>query len=222
MAKGARGDTFQHPSGMPALLDQNQQDYSTQVSKALGLQSRTPGHLDPRIQLGITVDDLREPEFQFLRRRTRWTASLTQAAVAAQRASMQLVVAPVNPSMITVIERIIVSNFNAAGSSFKWGWKQIEAGVTGTVATRDLRTGGTAIPAASFGRMSSAAPASIRAGGLMVLPPSGTAVIELGWVILTAGNVGSGECFGIVNESVLQELNATIEWTERPALPSEF
>jgi hypothetical protein len=211
------------PPGMvPGLLDQNQQDYPTQVSKSLGLQARAPGHLDPTIQLGITVDDLREAEFQYLRRRTRWTASLTQAAVAAQRASMQLAVSPVNPSVITVIERIIVSNFNAAVSSFKWGWKQIEAGVPGSVATRDMRTGGTAVPAASFGRMTSAGPATIRAGGVMVLPASGTAVIELGWVILTPGNVGAGECFGIVNESVLQELDVTIEWTERVALPSEF
>jgi len=212
---------FQHPAGMPALFDQNQPDYATQVAKALSLQTRVPGHLDPRVQLGINIDDFRAPEFQYLRRMNRWASLQSVAAVAGQRSSVQLTLPALPSNVLVIIDAITVLNFNAAPSSWKYGWKQIEAGVPSTYAARDLRLGGTANPACNFGRMTSAAPANIRAGGEGLLGISSSTRIELGWVFLTPGEVGSGECFGVVNDSVNQTLDVNIEWTERVALPSE-
>lgn len=213
---------FEHPGRLPGVLDQNQQDYATQVTAALNLQGRSPAHVDPKVQVGITLDDFTRPEFWHLRQGTSWSCFDSSPAVAAQRSGLQLSLAALRPGTLVVIERIRVVNLNAATSAFNYGWKQIEAAVGATPATRDLRLGGVALPSATLGRYSFAAPAPIRAGGFAMLPANQMAVIDLGWVFVTPGNVGAGEAFGIINQAVNESLTATVEWRERPALPTEF
>lgn len=215
------GSQYPREFNPPGVLDVNQQDYASQITAALGLQSRVPAHLDSNIQVGLTLDDFTRPEFAWLRKLNRWTSYHGQPGIAGQRASMQLVPTPPVYPVLIVIHRMTICNANAAAQAINYGWKQIEAGVPASYATMDLRLGGNAVPFCSFGRMTNAAPALVRAGGLVFVAAGGSATVELDWVMNSPGNVGSGECFGIVNQAVLQSLDVTLEWSERAILPSE-
>lgn len=206
-----------HPDRMPsALLDQNQQDYSTQVSKALGLQQRTPGHLDARIQLGINIDDLSRPEFLWLRRGGLGYASLDFAVVAGQIPFLALT-AP--PGVVAVIERLEITNPNAALNKYLIGMQSglPAAGSTVTGVARDDRMANGGRTAVTLTQGTSAAPASPLIPLTVYVPPNGTAtyVLEEPWVITGALR------FVVVGFTANQALNASVFWRERFALPSE-
>ena len=206
-----------HPDRMPsALLDQNQQDYSTQVSKALGLQQRTPGHLDARIQLGINIDDLNRPEFQWLRRGGLGYASMDFGAVAGNLPFLALT-AP--PGVIAVIERIEITNPNAAVNKYIIGLQSALPAAGSTVAgvARDARMANAGRTAVTMTQGTNAAPTTPLIPLNVYVPPNATAtwVCEQPWVITSVLR------FVMVGFTANQIMNAVVYWRERFALPSE-
>jgi hypothetical protein len=204
-----------HPlsESVPALLDQNQQDYATQTAKALGLQSKIPGHLDPRFQLGITVDDWTKPEFQFLRRRQLWQGRGQRAPTAA---NFNYVCLPGVAGMLVTVTKIIIVNQNAA----------INASLIGLAVANAVMTLGTAAP--RDGRLVGQTASSIPYTGTAVGPitPAGkaiqtlagqTTVLEVEYVLA----VNAGTVLTVVDGVANQIIDVSFEWSERAILPSE-
>lgn len=204
----------------PALLDVNQPDYSTQLTKALGLQSRVPGHLDRRIQLGVNLDDYTQPEFWHLRAGQLGQFSTAISAVAGQAGWLQI-----RPSAgkMVIVEEITVANFGgAAPLQFTYGFAVGEGGGTtfqgGTRDDRSLFTG-TALSPVSFG--TSAVPL-LPVNGLGICPINETMTIPVQFV-LTSPTVGASpfNVFKVLSGMANQRADFGIKWRERFILPSE-
>jgi len=179
---------FGAPATTPGLLDQNQQAYASQVAKALQLQGSIPGKLDPRIQLGINVDDLSARQFWHLRRGTSWQNFRDVTAVVGQRGFVQVLG---SVGMIAKLEKVVVTN-NAGGSlTFTYGLAAFEAAAGGGgVASCDDRAWSAVSPATvvTFG----AAVAPLYSPGGWMIVPTGTSVdVPLGEGIILTGKANS-------------------------------
>jgi hypothetical protein len=209
------------PGLMPGLLDNNQQDYATQLNKALGLQVRPPGHIDPRISMGIQVDDFTRPEFNYLRRLSLMSVAVQTAAVAAQFPVVQVVCNAARS--VVVLERMLVINGNAGGISVSWGWGGFDGGVTVTPESRDSRNYGN--PGIAYiTKQNVAAPAAPTPNaGYLLLAGSASAEIQLNQVIVnpTAG-FATSPAFKILGNQVLTALTVTLFYRERSLLPQEI
>jgi len=203
----------------PALLDQNQGDYATQIGKALGIQGRVPAHVDPRVQLGITLDDFAKPEFAILRRNNLWQGRATTVAVAAQFQFVQLSTVA---NIITAISRVIIHNPNAAIGTYRIGFMNLLAGgAAGSVAPKDDRNLFSVQPAASILQLNSAS----------VVAPLGSIISVLAGqsVVLDVGYVGTGEAtaLGVAQAFTVKQmeqnsiLDVQIDFSERVQLDTE-
>jgi len=202
----------------PGLLDQNQQDYATLVTRALGLQSRSPGHLDPRIQLGVNVDDLAKPEFAFLRRAQLWEAYFNRGATVGQRGYAQVKPAP---GMVTVVTEIIVNNGNAGGVVVDCGLALINAETAVAPSSfRDARLVGQTSSAVVSGG-SNAVPI-VPVGPRLFVPPQTTVVYPCEYVLI--GGRGASPFLGLSVVHITANLQVDIgfRWSERRALESEL
>jgi len=203
----------------PATLDQNQPDYATQVGKALGMQGTIPGHLDPRLQLAITVDDFTRREFANLRRQHFWQGRCSMAAVAGQYGFMQLATVAGN---ITVIPRITIYNTSAAIMAFSWGFMNVIAGGTaGAISPVDDRNLFSVQPAAIPLTVNSAS--AVRPLGSVVAVGIGQSLtMDVGPFVGT-GQAAAAAAQAFTIKSLTQ--NATwegmMEYSERFQLPTE-
>jgi hypothetical protein len=213
------GDLPQLPR-QPALLDNNQQDYATQLNKALQLQVRPPGHIEATIGVGIQLDDWTKPEFAILRRMALYGATAQVAAVAAQYPMAQLICN--TPNTLIVLERLILTNTNAAGVFCNYGWGGFDGGVTVVPEARDSRNYGLA-GTAYLTRQTAAAPTAPQpAMGNVYVPVGATVDVPLQVVITnpTRGFVTS-PCFKVLTGTVNTSLVATFVWRERSLLQTE-
>lgn len=209
---------FTHPAGMPSILDQNQQDYSTQVSKALSLTQRTPGHLDPRIQLGVTVDDFTQPEFWYLRKGELGSLFVPASAVAAQVCYAQLQPAA---GKLVVVTAFTVVNYGVLFTVCNYGFAIGEGG--GTVASglpRDDRN----LPGqlGSTVRYGATAAPIIPNGGQVLVGVNQSIRTECEFVMTSPTKLASPfNVFKVLGSQLNQRLDITIEWRERALLPTE-
>jgi hypothetical protein len=206
--------------GESGLLDLNQQDYPTQLNKALGLQVRPPGHIDTRVSVGIQLDDFTLPEFNYLRRLNLMSVFVGTAAVAAQFPVIQ-VIANV-PSSLLVVERIIVTNANAAVQTISWGWGGFDGGVTVTPEARDSRNYQN--PGAAYiTKQNAAAPTAPNPNaGFVRLPVDATLDIPINHVVTNpTKGFATSACFKIVGNQVFTSLSVTILYRERVLLQQE-
>lgn len=210
---------FQYPVGMPGLLDQNQQDYASQITKGLGLQSRSPAHLDPRMQLGVTVDDFSKAEFQYLRRRFLFEAAGTRGPTAGQRGYVQLRPSPGN---ITVVTEIKIVNANGVLASYNIGMSLTNAETT--VIPTSLRDDRIPVfqSAAVISSGTNAAP--ITSTGQLIFVPAGASLTIPCEYVFIGGRGGAAAPFRgltVVDTVVNQQINVGFTWSERFALDSE-
>lgn len=212
---------FQHPSGMPAVLDQNQQDYATQIARAVALQSKPPGQLDPRIALGITVDDWTLPEFWTLRRGTRWQAMRSPGAVAGQRGFVQ---ATGSPGTLSVLERVWIYNNSGATLTFNYGMWAIEAAAGGGGgAVLDDRYYSAASPGTLITWSTAVAPGSPNSGSILTLTGTMTEVPLNGGIVLTGkpNTAGVVPAWKLVANQVNLAFDVMFFYRERPILDTE-
>lgn len=200
-----------------AVLDQNQPDLASQVTRALSIQGYVPAKLDPLIQLGVTSEDLTRPEFWQLRRGRFLAGGINLPAVAAQLGATWLKGAD---NVLTIVERIEIFNRNAALQSVAIGLQGAApaAGGGARAYNRDSRAGvwtpGTATVIAGGNSAAPTVPtfyvrALIGAGQLWVN--------EEPWVL-----TGTGAFLTFVNDlTVNQTLDVNVYWRERVLLDSE-
>jgi len=202
------------------LIDQNQSDYNTALNKALQLVRSPPHPLNPFIDVSIQLDDFTRPEFGFLRRLNEMAAVCLVPAVAAQFPEVQ-VICNVRNSLI-VLERMYITNGNAAVQTVSWGWAGFDGGVTITPEARDSRNFGN--PGVAFiTRQNTAAPAAPQpTAGFVRLGVDQTVVIELDQVICNpAAGFATSPTFKVLGNQVLTSLNVSLQYRERVLLPTE-
>lgn len=220
MARSARGEPILHPLGVPAQLDQNQQDYATQIVRAVALQSRAPAHLDPKVSLGIQLDDWTLPEFWSLRRGTRWQAYRSVPAVAGQKGFVQVIG---SPGTLTVLEAVYVST-TAGATGFLYGMTASEAAVGGGGGgVLDDRQYSIAAPGCAVTFSNAVAPTSPNGGYLQVQAGVAASVPLGGGIVLTgkANPTGVIPAWKIVCNTVNQGFEVTLFYRERLILDSE-
>lgn len=207
---------FQQPE---FALETNQQDYATLMNRALQLQRNPPGVLDPRVQAGLTIDDLTRPEFQWLRRTNLYEAAGGRLAVVAQRAYMQLVPAP---GMLTVVSEVKIYNANAFTQILNVGMALGNAPLSG-IPTSILDDRIPAFQSAAAVSSGSTAAPIAPTGQLVVLVTQQSITIPCNYVL--TGNKGPAappfRCVSVVDTAVNTQINVGFTWSERFLLPSE-
>jgi hypothetical protein len=203
----------------PGLLDQNQQDYSTLVNRALQLQRNPPGRLDPTVQLGLTLDDLNEEEFAYLRRKYLFEASGQRALTAGQRAYIQL---EPGRGTLTVVTSMQIFNNNAAVQALQVGMAIANGALTAVpTSIRDDRIS-TFTSQAAVSTGSNAAP--IAPTGMTVTLLQNTGIIIPCCYVFTGGKGPAAapfRCLSIVDTANANGITAAFTWTERTLLQTE-
>lgn len=202
-------------------VDQNQQDYATQLQRALQLTARSPADLESVLNVGIQVDDFTRPEFWPLRRGTRFQAYRSVTAVVGQRGIFQM---QGSIGVLTVIEQVTIENQFGAPLTFNYGIGSANAVATGggVVATDD-RLFSVVSPATMVVSGASAAP-NVPPGGHILVPNNTTMDVPLGAGIILTGKPNTAGVFpvwGIVCTGANSVFEVTAFYRERPILDSE-
>jgi hypothetical protein len=98
--------------GGVGFLRSNAPSYSEQLLRVLDMKGDIPGEVAARLSASYQLDDLRRPEFAWLRRARRFAQGQTIAAVAGQFGVMEFYLntaAPVG-SMIAITDHLCISN----------------------------------------------------------------------------------------------------------------
>jgi len=191
----------------PGLLDQNQAEYATQVAKALSLQGSLPSHLDPRFQLGFTVDDFSGDEWLYLRRATPAQMGFSVAAVAAQRGYAQITGCP---DKLTIFRKVTIANLSGVVQTVTIGFAAATAGSTpqGGV-SRDDRIFVTAVGA--VGGYGTAIGPVGPIGQKVTVPIGGNLEVEGPWISGGDGTLA----FKVVSLIANAALDVSVLFTER-------
>lgn len=206
---------------MPVVLDQNQQDYATQIARSFNLQSRIPGHLDSRLQMGFTVDDLTTAPFWHLRRGTSWQAMRSAPGVAAEKGWVQL---SGSVGTLTLLYRAIVVNNTGGPLSFGYGVGAFKTGVIGGgTSTTDDRDFSGVSPAAAAVADTDVAPVVPQSGYCVLASPSNYELPLGEGVVLTgkANSAGVVPAWSIVCNQINSAFDVVLFFKERPILDSE-
>lgn len=207
------------PGNAPGLRDVNQTDYSSQLTKSLGLQARVPSNLDPRVQVGITLDDYTLPEFWTMRNGSRWSGYTTVGAFVAQRGWWT---AQCAGGMMAVLESVTISHRFGAPLEFNYGLNLPEAGgAAGLYAAADDRnTFGLSNKSLLIGGGTVAAPV-VPPGGYIICPNDNNVTIYPNAVMTGVTVAGSISCWKIVCALPNAAFTVSYSWRERATLPSE-
>lgn len=201
----------------PGLLDQNQQDYTTQIARALGVQGQSvPGKLDYRVGVGVQLDDFRAVEFQFLRRSTVAYFGSQVAAVAAQFGFSSI---RGGNGTLVILERVIIANTSAADLAFDCGVMGSFPNGVGAVAgtARDTRFGvGTLNTLAVVRGGNAAAPVAPALPFRIAVPIGSSFELEPGIVLTSASAF-----FSVIATTVNLGFSVSWFWRERPMLHTE-
>lgn len=197
------------------LVDQNQPDYATTVAKAMGLQRTAPAYLDPRVQVGVQLEDYAQPEFWWLRRGGLGMVGADLGAVAGQ-VPFLAVSAPAGT--IVILEKIQITNPNAGANKYLIGMQAAlpAAGSSIRGTFRDDRNGLNATAKALITQGTNAAPTSPTFPmTIYTQPVSGPVEVPGPWIV-------TGDAFfTIVGFTVAQVFNVQLTWRERDLLPTE-
>ena len=203
----------------PGLRDVNQTDYSTQLTKSLGMQERVPGHLDPMISVGVTLDDYTRPEFWTMRNGSRWSGYTVVAGAVGQRGWWT---AQCSANMMAVLESVTISHRFGAPLDFNYGLNLPEAGgAAGLYAALDDRnTFGLSNKSLLIGGGTAAAPV-VPLGGYIICPNDNNVTIYPNAVMTGVVVAGSISVWKVVCAVANAAFTVSYTWRERATLPSE-
>jgi len=220
-------------SGLGHLL-LGQPDLAEQYMRALSLKGELPSYTGSEIEPSVTLLDLTNPEYLWLRRTTRYQQTKQIGPVGAQFS--QIIFAPVANAarVIAVLEKVIFSNSQAATVQ-NIMWDSITDAITGfaPAAIPKSALDDRAVPfgqlqaGSSFGLIAQTAGAAkipVTGGAAWLsLPASSSFVLDIN-AVYTARSVISTPAplyFIAEAQAVNVALTATFIWRERGMLASE-
>lgn len=198
------------------LLDQNQQDYATLMNKALQLTSRPPAQADPRLQLGLTLDDLSAEEFWYCRKGGLFALGNICPGVAAQFTWWAFYA---GAGRLATLDQVVI--VSAGTQSIQWGFAVAETlGGAFTGSSRDDRQ--LNVSSSCTTRSGNGAALTNPVAGATTLVANVPFVIP-GKYILTNPALGASpfNVFKIVSTTVNVQFSVAAVWRERNLLPTE-
>lgn len=190
--------------------------------RALELKGDLPQLIDPRFQLGLTVDDWTRSEYAWLRRQRLGQCAANVAASALNFNTVYVFVAANTPTL-TVVTQILISNPNAAAATFRYALSNSPLLVsTFAPLTRDNRSF-TALPGSLCGLNQAAAAVLPVSAATITLAPGAAMAIPTEYV-LGQRVAPNGFSIGLVVETAIinSAVNVVMDFRERAALTPEF
>lgn len=204
-------------------------EYAECLMRTLGLKGDLPADIERSFGLGFQVNDLSDPEFQYLRRGVLWESGGTQNAVAGEFGVMVLAgrLGATTRQVLGIIDKCIISNIGAAIATFSvgvdWGSLATIASVNRTSYPRDDRAALVATSAFATGTDSD--PAQLLGSSHYVMTLAIGQVIEIAgpWIISNKPNAAGNPSFfavqcGLVNNA----FRAGVFWRERELHDTEL
>jgi hypothetical protein len=205
-------------------------EYAEVILRALGLKGDLPARIAHRYGLGFQVNDLSDPEFQYLRRAVLWESGGTCSAVAAEFGIFALGgrAGAVTRQVMAVIEEVTISNIAAAVNTFSIGvdWYNtatFAGGFTRTSYPRDDRAA--LISTSAFATATDTDPATPMGSSHYTVTLAAGAVITLPgpWIITNKVNAaGLPSTFSVGGGVVNQAFRAGVKWRERELHDTEL
>lgn len=210
-----------------------QPDLAEGYMRALALKGNLPSYTGADFEPSITVLDLRDAEYLWLRRTVRCSQGIVLPAVAAQFSQAVFAPVAIGQKNMAVVESLILTNSGGAGTTIIVDSQPLAAApVAANVPKSALDDraipsigAGQLQPTPSYGWVDRTAAGAISGLGAMVmaLPATSTLVLPLGWVFTGKQVISTPapsylivQC-GTVNVSI----HAAAVWRERPLLASE-
>ncbi|MGH2824464.1 MAG: hypothetical protein ACRDLY_15905 [Thermoleophilaceae bacterium] len=188
--------------------------------RAFDVKGDLPGTMLATFDPVIQVEDLTEHEYFWLRRGRSWSVTVSQGAVAAQNAVVELQAATTAPDTVAIIDALLVTNIDAALRTYRFGLgtKQLVAVAQTPVATDDRHLGQTSAYKAFAGNLVYAA----NNQAALITPGTSTVLVRFTPqpYVLTGGPAGSS-CFAVFMDDLNIALRTTIFFRERQILAAE-
>jgi hypothetical protein len=211
--------------GQPALAEQ--------YMRALALKGELPSYSAAEFEPSITVLDLRDTEYLWLRRTSRLSQGIVLPAVAAQFSQAVFAPVAIGQQKLAVIETLILTNSGGAGTTIivdsqPLGAAPLSAGLNkSALDDRAIPSigAGQLQPRPSYGWVDQTAAAAITGLGAMVIgvPATSSVQLPLGWVFTGKQVISTPapsyllvQC-GTVNVAI----HAAVVWRERDLLAAE-
>lgn len=98
-------------------------EYAETLMRSLGLKGDLPADIARMFDVGFTINDLSDPEFQYLRRAVLWESGGTQNAVAAEFGVLALGgrAGATTRTSLAIIEKCVITNLGAGTIPFSIG-----------------------------------------------------------------------------------------------------
>lgn len=203
-------------------------EYAESLMRTLGLKGDLPADIQRSFGVGFQVNDLSDPEFQYLRRAVLWESGGTQNAVAAEFGIMVLAgrAGATTRTALAIIDKCIITNLGAAAAfsvGVDWGSLATIASINRTSYPRDDRAALVATSAFATGTDSD--PAQLLGSSHYVVTLAANQVIEIAgpWVISNKPNAaGNPSFFGVQCGLVNNAFRAGVMWRERELHDTEL
>jgi hypothetical protein len=218
-------------TGGLAHLLLGQPDLAEQYMRALALKGELPSYTGGEFDPSITVADLTDPEYLWLRRVARLSQGVTIAAVAAQFSQAGFTAIAGANRVLAVIESLIITNSTAGGLTF-----MVDSQPVATLAAAAANTPKSALddraipfnalqPTPNFGWVTATAAAEITGLGriIVAIPSNTTIILPLNWVFTarTVLNTPAPSSLLVQCGTVNNAFHAAVVWRERALLASE-
>ena len=216
---------MQTPEG---YLLNGQADLAEQTMRTLELKGDLPQMVDPRIQLGVQVDDWTGHEYRWTRRMGSFMRGELSGAVAAQFSYVIFGSLTAAGRTLAAVDQVIISNPNIAGVQVQFGLIDSALFLPNSfTGLRDDRMyAGTLNARAAFGTQSVQNVAALLTTGnpAVYLPPNSSMVVPLQMVLTNEPSVTAGQFIHLAfqNSIVLSALSVAVFWRERVLLTPEL
>lgn len=206
-----------------------QPEISERLMRALTLKGALPQHVDGRIGGSITVMDLTQPDYSWLRREQRFLGGSSQGAVVGEFGIAVLGPRPGSVRSTLCVAYADIQNQTGAAGLFRYGFllegnigSALAVGDGGPMDDRVVSGLAAAKPNFGIGTGSQVADPGPVAAGRCRLPADGQATV--GPFILTnardAGGISKWHA-AVYGSAVNQAVLVTWRWTERTLMQSE-
>lgn len=215
----------QTPEG---YLLNGQAELAEQTMRSLELKGDLPQLVDPRIQLGVQVDDWTKPEYRWTRRMGSFMRGELSGAVAAQFSYVIFGSLTVASRTLAAVDSAIISNPGAAAVQVQFGLidSALFAPASFTGIRDDRMYAGGVTTRAAFGTQSvQNVTALLTTGNPAVYLAPGTSMRVPLEVVLTnkpSGTAGQLIQLAFQNSIVLSGLAVSVFWRERALLTTEL
>lgn len=217
------------PPGLAHLL-LGQPELAETLMRGLALKGTLPQYLSPELEPSVTIADLTQPEYLYLRRILRLSQNIFLPAVAAQFSQAAFAPTAGAARSLAVVEQLILTNFTAGAVAFQVDFQpNIVVGAAAGVPKSGLDDRSIPFnqlqPTPSFGWVGATAAASIvGTGALTIAVPANTTVFFPVNAVFTARAVLSTPAPSLLLvalSAVNTACNIGAIWRERPLLATE-